>query len=228
MMMNSWPANWPMRSSGCARTPRYEAIRWPSTAEFLDALRACRRLHITVAGDSWKPAPEHGPGQAAAPRLTMAAISEIWLGDLIRAVALIPGDADMRRRIAELLGLTEQVPDRPPAGGGRNDQAALAMASFDLADAWSAADASGARTARARPGSERLRGGHSVPELQPVDHVPATPTDWAPVPSLPRVTERNLAGRPRRRLSWPPDRHRRYCMPWSPRKQPTDRSTSRA
>jgi len=30
-----------------------EAIRWPSTAEFLDALRACRRLHITVADGGW-------------------------------------------------------------------------------------------------------------------------------------------------------------------------------
>jgi MoxR-like ATPase len=38
---------------GLRNDPRYEAIRWPSTAEFLDALRACRRLHITVADDGW-------------------------------------------------------------------------------------------------------------------------------------------------------------------------------
>jgi hypothetical protein len=125
----------------------------------------------------------------------MSAISEIWLSDLIRAVALIPGDADMRRRIAELLGLTEQVPGRPPAGGGGNDQAAVAMASSDLADAWSAGDASVPEPPE--PGRESERPAEdSVPELQPIDHVPAAPTDWALVPPLPRVTERNLTGRP--------------------------------
>jgi len=125
----------------------------------------------------------------------MADTPEIWLGDLVRAFALIPGDADVRRRVAELLGFTEQRAGRPSTGGGGSVSAAAAIAAPDLTDASSAEDA---------PVPEPPEPDHesgppaddSVPELQAVDDVPAPRTDWTLVDSLPAVAERGLAGRP--------------------------------
>ena len=126
----------------------------------------------------------------------MTATPEIWLGDLIRAVAAIPGGDDTRRRIAALLGFTGEVPvSTPPIVVSGDESAASLTASLDTAAEWPEEDASVPESAE--PDREGDRPANdAVPELLPVDRVRAEMADWAQVPSLPAVTERSLAARP--------------------------------
>lgn len=117
----------------------------------------------------------------------MAPSSEIWLGDLVRAVSSIPGDADLPQRIAALLGLTQA-----PA-----DAEEILPDGYEPGAVTEGADESAA--GECLPPDESYAGWQShddVPMLSKTSQAAAAMTDWESAPSLPRMTDELLAARP--------------------------------
>jgi len=128
----------------------------------------------------------------------MASTPEIWLGDLIRAVAAIPGDAEVRQDIAALLGLA--APRIDPASGVRRDPPREeAAGQVTVGRGESPAEETGAGQEAADPPPD-----DSIPMLPETGREPVDAGDWASTPSLPEVTDELLAARPEMSPLLPP------------------------
>ena len=123
----------------------------------------------------------------------MPSIPEIWLGDLIRAMSVIPGTDDRWQEIAELLGLSEAAASVSAAG--EDTAATVSTTPADTDGAWSREDTPPLRPQEPDQGGG-TPAGNSVPELPVVAQVPVSPADWTLVGSLPEVTKRLLDRRP--------------------------------
>jgi len=117
----------------------------------------------------------------------MAPSSEIWLGDLVRAVASISGDADLTRRIVALLGLTQEPADTEEILPDGEVPEPVTNGADESADGerWPSADSIAGRQSH-----------DDVPMLPETYQAPAATTDWESAPSLPRMTDELLATRP--------------------------------